>query len=61
MENGISNMSYFPHDADDQQIMFIADCNRIENPAILSGNSEMDNENLDDEMNPVLLFYKEKQ
>lgn len=59
VENGISDMIYFPHDADDQQIMFIADYDRIENPTIVSEFTETIGDIENEEMNPVLIFYRE--
>lgn len=61
LKNGISEMSYFPHDADDQQIMFIVDFNGLENSDILKRHTEKMDDTHNEELNPVLIFYKEKQ
>jgi hypothetical protein len=58
--NNISDMSYFPHDAEDLQIMFIANLNSLKNPDILKRYTQKMNDSQDEEPNPVLIFYKEK-
>ena len=64
LENNIKNMNYFPHDADDNEIIFIAKPDSFEdldllienNPAAKLYTKNMQNE----EMNPILVFYKER-
>lgn len=60
LNNGIAEMNYFPHDADDQLIMFIADFNNLENSDILKKYTKKINNIKDEELNPILVFYKEK-
>lgn len=59
LDNGIAEMSYFPHDADDEQVMFIVDFNNLESSDILKKYTEKTNDIKDEGLNPILVFYKE--
>ena len=62
--NKIKNMNYFPHDADDNEIMFIAKPDSFEDFDLLMENNpsikEYSNNVQNEEMNPILVFYIEK-
>ena len=61
-ENNIKNINYFPHDADDNEIMFMAKPDSFEdfdlliesNPSAQQYTKNMQKE----EINPILIFYK---
>lgn len=62
--NKIKNMNYFPHDADDNEIMFIAKPDSFEDFDLLIENNpsaQQYTKNMQkEEINPILIFYKEK-
>ena len=64
LENKIKNMNYFPHDADDNEIMFIAKPDSFEDFDLLIENNpsaQQYTKNMQkEEINPILIFYKEK-
>ena len=61
--NKIKKMSYFPHDADDNEIMFIANQDSFEDFDLLIDNNHLAQKHTEsikkEEMNPILVFYKE--
>lgn len=61
--NKIKNMNYFPHDADDNEIMFIASQDSFDDFDLLIDYDHLaqkDMKNiLEEDMNPILVFYKE--
>ena len=63
-ENNIKNINYFPHDADDNEIMFIAKPDSFEDFDLLIENNpsaQQYTKNMQkEEINPILIFYKEK-
>lgn len=63
-ENNIKNINYFPHDADDNEIIFLAKPDSFENLGLLIENNPSAKQHIknihNDEMNPNLVFYKEK-
>lgn len=63
-ENNIKNINYFPHDADDNEIMFMAKPDSFEDFDLLMENNpsikEYSNNVQNEEMNPILVFYIEK-
>ena len=63
-DNKIKNMNYFPHDADDNEVMFIAKPDSFENLDLLIKNNpsaKQYTKNIqDEEINPILVFYKER-
>ena len=62
--NKIKNMNYFPHDADDNEIMFMAKPDSFEDFDLLIENNpsaQQYTKNMQkEEINPILIFYKEK-
>lgn len=60
--NKINNLKYFPHDSDEDEIMFIANgSNNFEDLSILFENYKLvEIKDIKDDMNPILLFYKER-
>jgi hypothetical protein len=67
LNNRIKNIQYFPHDAEDNKIMFFADENSFEDfDAItkISPNISIKKKSLngkEEELNPILIFYKDKE
>lgn len=63
-DNKIKNMNYFPHDADDNEVMFIAKPDSFENLDLLIKNNpsaKQYTKNMhSEEINPILVFYKER-
>lgn len=63
-ENNIKNINYFPHDADDNEIMFMAKPDSFEDFDLLIENNpsaQQYTKNMQkEEINPILIFYKEK-
>lgn len=59
--NNIKNLTYFPHDSDIDEVMFIANSKSFEDLSVLFEDYKIieSNDNKD-ERNPILLFYKEK-
>lgn len=59
--NKIKNLRYFPHDSEKKEIMFIANSNNFEDLSKLFKDDELVESTYNkDDMNPILLFYKEK-
>lgn len=60
--NNINNLIYFPHDGDDNKIMFIiTDRSSFKNLDILDKYSNATEELVNEEQNPILVFYKEQE
>lgn len=63
-ENNIKNINYFPHEADDNEIIFIAKSDSFEDLDLVIENNpstEQHTKNMQkEEINPILIFYKEK-
>jgi hypothetical protein len=63
---GLKNLNYYPHDADDNKIMFIADTESFssinENALIIKKNIDVIRDfEMTKDSNPILLFYEERQ
>ena len=55
-----TKLRYYPHDGDDDKVMFIIDAKEQINPAKLDGSNKKNSLEMEEDDNPVLIFYKEK-